>query len=602
MINFKKSDIQRIIKEGIEEIRSLGGNSSAGAQSQTATAQATPNHTGTKAKFPSLKYAYYEPDANGNYELIVGIQWIHNQHQNILAQKWAKEYSNIFTTKLEQSSDDSAPKTVEFHVLGGQEDAFKQILPNIKNDILSLNGKNNGKYDASAATNFEAKIISRIDDAPTKDDLDKADARKVDTTIELLTKLKDPNTLKIMGNIGGVVNITHSKSLTDLLAGHQLSKGNQAEVYFQLFSAATFVTDSWTWEHVFNREVIDRQKFAIIRRPKNNKPQDLAAWNRAAKQCGYANYDDFKRRRKYGSLSPQQIFAVEALANIYNTKSGDFYGAKVYDYSNTRLLPGKTQADDVFNNTPGLADNLKGMPNQPALDADANAAAKIAGQQQQQPVTQAQFVNRSSDEIAAIIEFLRSKCMQQGISIGTVRGNMGDQIIHAVKEYSKHFILPNNGGVKPEFTNAFCEAMAFSIAATYGIETPAGVSDLQKYLNAYGKTKDLSSVVNLIFAEYKRLVTEINNDLRKQSNKMVKMGQKVTGVQKQAMEENVDEEVMESGIGASPMNFNQFLNVLGLNQQENAEIQEEVIDDTEAAQQIKESFFRLLDKMENLND
>lgn len=598
---YNENDIRSIVNEAIGEmaLNRMGAKPSAATNGASASPAVKDN---PRAISPSCRYACYE-DENGNFVLNLQLICIWAQHRTKLLNEWNSKYSNIFsvTSSMANASDDDGKNApLDIKVIPGKEAEFEQIVPSLVNDVVSQSGQGGGFYKHDAAQTFEKSIIGRINEAPTKDDMEKAESRKIDNFQSLLSRLNDPAVLKQIGLIGGSVTINPSASLIAQgnAAGWRLSSRNQIEVYMQLPNA-TFVTNEWTWENVFNRKVIDRSQFALVMKPKNNKIKDISSWNRAAAYFGYKDksnpnkqaYDVFRELKKAKKLSQSQTFAVMALANIYNPQSPDFIQQKVFDVSNTQLISGMP---DVWNEQVGYADNLKGLPNQKAMDLDVQMAQDNGTDYQP-----TQVVPRSLDEITEIINIFRAICARDcGTAPNQVNGGLGDQIAHYAEFYARHFIIPNKNIVKGPCQDAVAIGLGLALAATYGFNVQSYSSRMSQLLHTTSKDRDLNFAMGVCFKEYEDIVGEINTELLKASHKMVKAGQKTAKTQ--PMQQVVEEDAMSSESLPQPMNFEQFSEVLGLNDMEQIPTEYEDAETAPSQEQMMESFFRMLDKIEIL--
>ena len=555
---------------------------------------------------PNLEYAYYEQPQNEPEHLVVGIGYVYDSHHSILMNEWAKKYSQIFLTRRVMNDGDktdkgsNVPAILELHVNPGKEQEFEQIVHDIVQSMADKIGKTlkmgvrSGQYDLANLQKLSGYIINSVANAPNKADLDKAKERTIDTWMDLLSRMEDPATMKKISKIGGTVYNMQSPSIKASNAGHQISLGNRAEVYAQLPNA-TFVTQEWTWNNVFNRDVVDKSQFAIIFKPKTKKPSDLVAFNKAAQLCGYADYDDFRKKKRAKRLSQQQIFAVMAQYNMLNPNTTDFIAINAYDVANTQLRQGEP---DVFANEIGFEDNIQGVPNSAARAADAQLAADAG-----KPYNPGQIVTKTEDEVYEIKTIIFALCSQAGVSVNSV-GDVGDDIVHACYKYAELILAPKFGKIKPEYGQAFCHGVASAIAVTYGLKSEKGAKFLNAALANRKQETALRTVVAEFFMDYKKMILTINRELTKSHNKMRKSGQKVSAPVK-SVAEDASEATGQAENPPQPMSFEEFSEILGVNP--NASAGEPAADDSyeeadtvPTQQQVMESFYNLLDKMEIL--
>lgn len=605
-MNKKNNNIELLnwLNEALEEITRKGQSvTPAAVNVPSASAPKNPKLIGK----PTCTSAFYgKPDDNGQEPLTVRVSGIHAAHQNDLIAEWRKKYGQIFDVKVNQSQKvGNAAAPMEFYVAPGQEDAFVAIVPDLVQDIADMNGNKGMSYDQNFLNGLQLSILGRIDEAPTQEDLEKAQERQRMNLKDILSKLSDPEFLKKLGFVGGV-SVNSYSNLKDIVkqgnsVGWRISPLNQLMVHSYLPNA-TFVTNAWTWDHVFNREVIDPSQFALEVKVSNDKPKDINDRMQAAAQLGYIDTQNTSRQPwdVYKSLSSQlsqsQRIAVEFLANILNPQSANYTKQKVYDISNTRL---KTDANgnplpDIWNDEVNFADNIRGIPNaaaqaylaQSAANPDQAAATQAAAQAAAQ-----QWAPRGNEEIADIINILAAICLKHcGTAPNTVAGDsLGDTIAHFAEFYAKNYVCQNKGIVKPSIVTATCNAFAISLAAIYGFQVQRRGAQLSGAL----KDPEFEKLINSLFMDFMDLVSEINVELLKLSHQRKKASAKT----KTQVAENVEEMKQNRTIS-----FQEFANIFvnGGNVNEEEICEEEVVDEV-SDDVLQESFFRMLDKMEHLN-
>lgn len=596
--NFGISDIEKMVNEALYELQRFGAP--AGGKGTTTAVKDHPN-----AVAPTARSASYVKDDNGNENLVVRLQWIHNQHINKLIQDWNNKYGSILSAKpnTTEKLGPKEPTPIDLTILPGQEDEFKKILPNIASDISALNGVANGYYKQNALASLPNSIIGRIDEAPSDEDLKKAEERQAMNVDKILSLLSDPNYTKKLGFVGGVtVNFSQSIANRQKIikqgnsCGWRISPVNQLMVKSYL-PTATFVTNEWTWNNVFNRDVVDKTLFALEIKTANNKIKDINAWNQAAAQLGYVDntnsgrqpYDVFRAEKKAGQLSQAEIMAVMFLANILNPQSPDFTKQKVYDISNTQLRPGMP---DVFNTEVNLADNIQGIPNALAVTNDKKAAVDAGVQYKPQ-----QIVRRGDEEITDIINILSAICTQKcGTSPRGVGGSLGDDIAHYADFYAKNYVCPGRNIVVPAIKEAVGNAFAIGLAAVYGFQVQKYSANLNAALGNARKDQTFKENITKCYQDFIALVGEINSELLKLSHSRAKSRANGSGANNGTVKA-----VVEEGLGdgmPKPISFKEFAHYAGLELDE--EVMEETADET-TPEMVQEGFFRLFDKMENLN-
>lgn len=580
---------------------------------------------------PRVEYAYYEKwweDENPNTAtsdeddeiLKIGLNYIYDQHIPYLLDKWGQQYSDIFTAQGIRNKDKGGPgRHIQIRVKPGKEQDFEQVIPAMFEDIKSLSetvgkvnkktgqlvpAKNTCKYSVDLFPKVEQMVIDYIHKAPSKNDTNAMEMKIAQTWKELLSNMQDPATLQKLQNIGGAIYSTTSATLSGngdtigkdgFSAGHQLSMQNRLEIFSQ-DPNATFVTQEFVWRDLFNRKIVDPNQKIIITKSENRKPKDAAAFEKACINCGFSGSAEFSAKQKSGNLSTQQLWAVRAAYNKLNPADAFFVKVVAYDYANTELMTDDNgnPLEDVFNNTPGLSDNIKGIPNQAAARADQQLAQQT-GQQFVQGKMQT-LSDPETEEISKIIAALTSQ--KAGRTAGS-SGNVGDDIVNNSYIYAS--ILANGINFsKPEYEEAYKQSFAAAVAATYGFTTQKGAAYLRQVLANRGVDKELSTMINLFFSEYKAFIVEINRNLAMIAKKLKKSGVQVT-----APVSSVQQSVNEEGDTAeqtnlhsvNPLTPEQLSNVLGVP----AELFTggyEIQDDVPQQQELQESFFNMLDRIE----
>lgn len=589
-----RAELLKWLNEALDEITRKGQSvAPAAVNVPSANAPKNPKLIGK----PICSAAFYgKPDASGQEPLTVRINNIHAAHQNDLITDWRQKYGQIFDCRVNQSQKSgNAAAPIDILVAPGQEDAFEQIVPDLVQDIANLNGAKGMSYDPNFLNGLQLSILGRIDEAPTQEDLEKAQERQRTNIKDIISKLSDPEFVKKLGFVGGTSFNSYS-NLKDIVkqgnsVGWRISPLNQLMVLSYLPNA-TFVTNAWTWEHVFNREVIDPTQFALEVKVSNDKPKDVGARMQAAAQLGYIDTQNAAKqpwdvyRSIKSQLSQSQQIAVEFLANILNPHSADYIKQKVYDISNTRLIPGMP---DVWNDEVNFADNIKGIPNAAAQAYLAQSAGQPDGTAPVQP-QQVQWTPKGNEEIADLINILSGICSKHcGSSPNTVAGDsLGDTIAHFAEFYAKNYVCPNRNIVKPNLVVATCNTFAIALAAIYGFQVQRRGGQMSGALN----DPNFEKLLNELYQDFMDLVSEINVELLKLSHQRKKAALKT----KTQVAENVEE--MAHG---NTISFKQFADIFvhGGNVNEE-ELCEEVVDEI-SAEELQESFFRILNKMEHLN-
>ena len=593
--NSNIKELRAIVNEALNELMRKG-------QSVTPAAVNTPAANVPKnpkllAK-PVCTTAFYgKPDANGMEPLTVRIANIHAVHQNTLMTDWAQKYGQIFTACANQSQKmGNAATPLDILVAPGQEDAFVKIVPDLVQDIANLNGVKGMSYDTNYINGLQLSILGRIDEAPTEEDLIKAQERQRTNLKDILMKLSDPDFTKKLGFVGGV-SVNSYSNIKDIVkqgnsVGWRISPLNQLEVLSYLPNA-TFVTNAWTWEHVFNREVIDESQFALeCKVSSNDKPKDINSRIQAAAQLGYIDTQNTNRnpwdvyKSISGQLSQSQRIAVEFLANILNPNDGHYVHQKVYDVSNTRLIAGKP---DVWNEEVNFADNIRGIPNAKAQEYLSSSNGESANTANMQQI---QWKPKGEEEVGDIIQSLSAICARHcGRTPNAVAGDsLGDTIAHFAEFYAQYYVCPNRQIVKPELVTATCNAFAIGLASIYGFSVQRRGNQLAAAVN----DPKFQTTLNDLWQDFMDLVSELNVDLLRKSNQKKKASMAKTATP-------VAESIEKTNMGKN-ITFKDFANLIinGGNVLSDSVVEEEVVDDV-STKNIQESFFKMLDKIERIN-
>lgn len=560
---------------------------------------------------------------NDDEILKVDIGYIYPQHVEYLKSLWEQNYADVFTPEWIGRGKDY----MEFRVKPDKEQDFINAVPQIFNDIASLSEvdpkfyKKKGwdlrktpkkcVYKTDAFDDKVAETIDYVTKAPSKYEMERRDFNIATTWKELLTHMEDSSTLKKLQGIGGMVYSTQSATLSGSnqapdagnpydkrgrKVGHVISYLNKIEISFQ-DPNAEFVTQEWVWRDMYNRRIIDKSKTIIITKPTTRKPRNPQAFEKACIMCNYGSANDFYDQKKRGELSLPQIWAVQAQYNKLNPADTMFGPVIVYDVKNTELMTDENgnPLPDKFNDEVNLSNNILGIPN-----AVTDAADQQLAQQLGQRFVQGEMQELTDDELSEINNTIAAKAsMEAGTSQRT--GNIGDDIVSNCYRLAK----VKAAGItfsKDEYEEAYCQAFACAVAATYGFPSQKGAKYLSACLSNKGNTdKELSTMIQLFFAYYKRFVSEINYELAKKAKVMKKSGAKlsapVSNIQKVVEEDGVDMAQTAEFKPVQPLTPAQLSGVLGVP----AEMftgEYEAQNDGMTNQQLQESFFGLLDRIE----
>lgn len=323
--------------------------------------------------YPKVFYSYVQP-VDGEDCYIMDIAWLPEQVTYYLVQIWNKKYGDIFTSKLIPSKLKAEPrKRVECTIPVAGVQKFLEILPEALNDIGVMGGgKKNVWFGEDALSNLSMYIKDRLASTPNRQEF-MATRMKIRRMADFVTDhLDDPRVVQALQKITGKYYDRVSPS-AQKAKGHELSPENKVQIYAQM-PDATFVTQEWCWRTYFNREVLDKNKYAIILKPRKDLEPSPEAMEKACQKCGYKDYAEYVSMSP--KLSPQERGVVMMWYGILNNDPTSFLSIKVYDVSNTRLFEGAT---DTFRTEAGLENNLLGIPNNSAINQDRQLAAQQGG-------------------------------------------------------------------------------------------------------------------------------------------------------------------------------------------------------------------------------
>lgn len=597
-------EVDILLKESIAEAFKKFG-ATAPAAPAADNSQTVANDPFATCKFDDKKGAqvicagaFFETNDEGDELLTVRIAHVHVQHVAHVVSELNKTYPNILAAKdvsksarqsTEARTSGVAPNLIDITVFNGKEQEFESILPNIAFIIAKWSGKANGYYTRQSIVKLPASIKGRITAAPTKRDFELAEERIIRNVEELLQKLQNPENLKVMGLTGSGKLVGASPSLADLTiknaesTGWRLSNRNQMLVKSQLPNA-TFVTSEWAWKNLFNREVIDTDQFAIIVRSNTKKKKDLSSFNQASGQLGYYDpnnrsiqpMDIYNAKRQAGKLSAQQVAAVRNLSNMLNPNKTNFIPEKVFDVANTKLMTDASgnPLPDKWSEEVGYANNLLGLPNTAAQKADIDIA-KANGEEYQK----VQVTPYSNDELPDILAaFQDIYTTQLGKPPVINNGSIGDKIAGIAYQYANDYICPNFNIQKGDLKTAICNAFAMYFAAVYGFH-------VQHY--AMGFSELLQKAKN--DEKYTKVFKQIMLEAGSVSNKISKKLQTIS--HDKAIQRRNNKAAMAQKQDAQAQDGN-------AEQQTTVAESEEIID--EPTQNLQESFFNLLDRIENI--
>lgn len=578
---------------------------------------------------PKCEYAYYEkwwePEnptvekgetpSEDDEVLKIGLNYIYPQHMEPLITKWNANYSDIFTAqKMWNKKKGDTAAYIQIRVKPGKEQDFVNLTKTLYDDIASLSEtdgktidkktgnlkitKNKAKYSTNVFEKSRIYLVDLVKKAPSKADMNRIELKAADSWRELLSNMNDPKTLNALSTIGGVVYTTSLN--TDKKQGHVLTDRNKIQIISQRPDIAVraqngeriFVTQEWVWRKYFNREIVDPSQKMTIIKPTSHKPSNPQAFEKACQNCGYASVDEFKAATKN---SQHKRWAVYAEYNKINPADTLFGPVVVYEYANTQLIPGKP---DLFNDEEGLADNIYNVPNDASIRANGIQQAPDASQQ---PAAK----TRSDEELEEISNLVADIIHSHTQSSVVRTGNPGDDIAENVYKYGQYLSI-NIGFAKPEYREAYCQSLAAAVAATLGFPTIKGANYLRKVLSNRGADMELKTMLILFIRKYQELMLEINEEWKSKVSSLRKSGKFANSpTYKKVVEE--DGNINAQSADANPigvLSVNQLSNVLGvpiekiINDGNTDNEGYENVDPEIKANELQESFFRMLDRIE----
>jgi len=357
---------------------------------------------------------------------------------------------------------------------------------------------------------------------------------------------------------------------------------NKAEIFAQ-DPNATFVTQDFVWRDIFNHEVIDPNKFILVRVPSNNKTVTKDDRDYAAKKAGYTGgYDEYKALKKRGEVEGGELNAVRMGAKLHAQGTPAFTYIKMYDVANTRPIPGlKSKFYPGPDQERNLENNLLGIPNAAAKSAVPNypTAAPATGDTSG---AKNENIDLVCDSLVSIVK------RNIGTAGPQLTGDPNRDIVNYAYVYAKFLLSAAFQGIsKPETQEAFCQGFTAGVAHSLGVQDVQAADYLSRALANRGKDSTIKQLIYQWFNEYVELLTDIEKDVYKKLKQMKPV--------KKVVEEELDETGAANGLGIDIMSFDEFCDFMGVDEGE--QLYEEQ-DDCVSKDALQESFFRFLDKMD----
>ena len=287
---------------------------------------------------------------------------------------------------------------------------------------------------------------------------------------------------------GGLMDMVCKKLNLPKSFGHILSWKN-AKAIIGSGRNATFVLPEEAWRLVFGRVIKPGAQPFFVRIPnaRNKKgkwknPTDIyfpyvdneGKSQRVRLTCTEDILQTFFGGRPYDTLSPQQQYFVNCLANSENVKS--YFALQEYDVADTVWDPNLNPVD-VFNQTVGLENNLNGSLNQPAKDElerrqteiDAEEPEDETDVQQDAPEnTDARFANMINMTNEAY-KNVKNYAEAEGISYHAATNDVSLSLVNALLTIAKKKFPETQGLTNPRLYNELAENAVYFVCRIEGI-------------------------------------------------------------------------------------------------------------------------------------
>lgn len=451
-------------------------------------------------------------------------------------------------------------------------------------------------YDPSYKQKFVQYIIDFVNKTPSPQEVQTVNMKIAQNVRELLAHLNDPAVQQRIGMLRMIVasptrkqlkNFLQNQNLRDAdnkMAGWLLSERNAIRVLAQC-PQATYIAQEHIWR-AWGHEVIDPSDFVLVNMPTSWKTHNENAFDKACKEFGFAGgAADYRYKKKTGALnlSGQQKAALEHLENLYNPEKTNFGYFKFYDVSNTRVMQG---AESLFlpgdSQAPGLADNLQGAVNTAAGGAGVFNQADVAQNDDNAP-----SVSANPEEVEAFRDALKAIVLSTTQSGPSGLGVSAERdIVLLAYHYADYLQKTQYKQMIPETAELFKKGFAAGVATSIGINDTEGANYLSAALSAHGKDSSLSQLAAKWFQDYYELLIDVQKEIDAK--------QKSIAGGKRAQKKVVEEGSLNEAYGIKMLSFDEFEKLLGIDGGEGYSVQ----DDSVSNQQISESFFSFLDKMD----
>ena len=382
-----------------------------------ATQVAQPDALSSQA--PKLRY---------DNEITISIRGINFRDTRIFNDTKTSDGNKICTAKPHNGV---APKDGDDFVLdiivnADRLEDFKAAIPTIIEKLRKSKSwpktKDNpdGGYKEEFLKVIENKLYRGIESIPSSKELN--DTREVMTQNwrNMLNKINDPEVRKRLIK----KSFYYTKNINGEVKGVELSDRNINYVLMQR-PDATFVTNAYTWFEYFNRTIRSGAKYILVSKPSYifaTKEQRDAIAN---EYYGMNYKEAYKKFSEKGENMQQFDHGIsKGITKKYGVNN--YYYEKVYDISDTELIPGKK---DVFFEKIGVKANVNNGDSQPTGDeanVDIDNGAEITAR-----------IGFKSEFLEAYKDWLLRKSSKAGIKMPSIVNESTEDIIaRAVFNYS----------------------------------------------------------------------------------------------------------------------------------------------------------------------
>ena len=434
---------------------------------------------------------------------------------------------------------------------------FKAIIPKIIEELSKSKSwpktKKNpeGGYTEEYLRYLENKLYRSLESIPTSKELN--DTREVMTQNwkNMLNKINDPEVRKRLIK----KSFYYTKNVNGEMKGVELSDRNINYVLMQR-PGATFVTNTYTWFECFNRTVRQGAQYILVSKPSYIYATKEQRDSIAQEYYGMTYKEAYEKFKEKGENMQQFDHGInKGITKKYGVSN--FYYEKVYDISDTELIPGKK---DVFFEKIGIKDNVNNGEVQGAeYNADV-ATSDNAGVDAK--------IGFKSEILEAYKDWLLKKLSKEGIKMpNTATESTEDIIARAIFNYSFNNAEKLNQ-VTTEARTDIALAVSVAICSYLGLQSNV-TTDYIRRLNSKVFTDETARLSWALFTEL------LPNESR------------LSGINKDNQQQNTQYRMVSEAIQET--SFESFVDILKRNGVR-------VISNRE---QVAESFFSYLIRMDN---